>query len=78
VLTNKRPEFLVGSWLSQLRMLLQDGDRLMRESKATLALVKDAEDNHFAQFQKEMDSMKKMTNVENKRRTKFWDEMESM
>lgn len=51
---------------SQLRMLLQEGDGLVPELNTTPALMKDSEDNHFAQFQRETISRKKLMKAKDK------------
>jgi hypothetical protein len=59
-------------------MLLQEVDKLMPEWKTTLALVKDAEYNCLAQFQKEMDSMAMIIKVQGERHAPFQNSMDSV
>jgi hypothetical protein len=63
--------------LSHLRMLVQECDSSMLELTTTLALVKDAEDHRHAQFQNVMDSVRKMTNVNDKIYVEFHKDMYS-
>jgi hypothetical protein len=64
--------------LSQLRMSLQEGNRLMPERKTTLALVKDEEDKRHAEFQNEMDSLKKLIKVQGQWHALFQYAMDSV
>jgi hypothetical protein len=45
--------------LSELRTLLRESTGLISKMKTVLALVRDEEDHHFAQFHKEEHSMKR-------------------
>jgi hypothetical protein len=64
--------------LAQLRMLLQEDKRLMPERKTMLTLVKDEEDHLFAQFLNEVDLMKKMMKMKDKRHAEFQNDMDSL
>lgn len=63
---------------SEIRMLLQEGERLRMELKTMVALEKQAENHRQAQFLKEMDSMRNMTKDEEKHCSEFQNEMDSM
>jgi hypothetical protein len=58
--------------------MLQEGDGFVPELKNTLALVTDAEDHRFAQFQKEIFSRKKMMKVKDRSCAEFQNEMNSI
>jgi hypothetical protein len=64
--------------LSQLRMLVQEGDSFMLELTTTLALVKDAKVHRHAQFQNVMDSVRKMMMERDERYTEVQNDMDSM
>jgi hypothetical protein len=63
---------------SDIRMLLQEGERLRLELKTMVALEKQAESHRQAQFLKEIDSMRNMTKDEEKQCVEFQNEMDSM
>jgi hypothetical protein len=62
----------------ELRLLSHECRGLMSEWKNMLALVKEEEDHSFAQFNKEVRSMKKMMKVKDKRCYEFLNEINSM
>jgi hypothetical protein len=64
--------------LSQLRMLVKEGNSFMLELRATLALVKDAEAHRHAQFQNVMDSVRKMMMERDERCAEVQNDMDSM
>jgi hypothetical protein len=50
--------------LSEIRMWLEEGDELRQETETRLGAMKEDEDHRHAQFQREMDSMRRVRKVE--------------
>jgi hypothetical protein len=63
---------------SEIRMILQEGEKLILELKTMVALEKQAEGHREVQFLKEMDSMKIMNKEEEKRYAEIQNELDSM
>jgi hypothetical protein len=63
---------------SEIRMLLQEGERLRQELKTMVALGKQAEGHRQAQFPKEIEALRSMIREERKQRAEFKNEMDSM
>lgn len=62
---------------SEIRMILQEGERLRLELMTMVALHKDQEDFRHAEYLKEMDSIKRMNKEEEKRYFELQNEVDS-
>jgi hypothetical protein len=52
--------------MSQIRMWLEEGEKLRLETETRLASIEEDEDHHHAQFLKEMDSVRRVLVAEGK------------
>jgi hypothetical protein len=63
---------------SEIRMLLQEGERLIQELKTMSALMKHAESHPEAEFPEEMDSMRNIAKEEERGYVEMKEELDSM